>query len=109
MMVFESPPWVPKIPFHLPDSTTVGEFVLSGNRNLPAEVDVKPPLVCALSGRAYYSAQEIYYKVECVARSLCEDLVWSANALSPWDKVIGVFSVNTVSAVMFKSPLMAPC
>lgn len=42
-MVFESPSWVPKIPFTLPDAIPVGDFILSGNRSLPAEVDVKPP------------------------------------------------------------------
>lgn len=96
-MVFESPSWVPKIPFTLPDAIPVGDFILSGNRSLPAEVDVKPPFICALSGELY-TTQEVQYRIESLARSLCKELGWTPNTLSPWDKIVGVISLNTVSA-----------
>ena len=95
-MVFRSPPWVPQIPFNLPDSIPVGEFILAGNRSLPPQIDVKAPFICALTGQTY-STQEVQDRVECLARGLCKEFGWSPNESSAWDKVVGIFSVNTVS------------
>jgi len=95
-MVFEPPAWVPRIPFNLPDSTPVGEFILSRNQSLPPEVNVRAPFICALSGRAY-SVAEVQKRVDWLARRLCKEFGWLPNELSPWEKVVGILSVNTVS------------
>ena len=56
----------------------------------------KPPFTCGLSGQEY-SAVEAQARVDHLARGLSKELGWQPNSGTEWSKVIGVFSVNTVS------------
>jgi ribosome assembly protein SQT1 len=55
----------------------------------------KPPFTCGISGKTY-SALEVKERIDYLARGLAKELGWRPNAGTEWDKVIGVFSVNTV-------------
>ena len=53
------------------------------------------PFTCGLSGKSY-SALEVKERVDLLARGLSKELGFHPNQGSEYEKVIGVFSVNTV-------------
>ena len=55
----------------------------------------KPPFTCGLDGTEY-SAIEVCERVDKLARALSQQLGWTVNQGTEWDKVAGIFSVNTV-------------
>ena len=55
----------------------------------------RAPFTCGLSG-TQYSIEEVRDRVNALARSLSKELGWHPNQGTEWDKVVGVFSVNTV-------------
>ena len=57
--------------------------------------DSKPPFTCGLTGREY-SAIEVRERVENLAKGLAQEFNWHPYKGTEWDKVIGVFTVNTV-------------
>lgn len=91
-MIFSSPPWVQPVAQQAPDSIPVGDFVLARK---PAAED-KAPFLDALSGHSY-SIETLQSRVDNLARGLAHDLDWSPNTGSPWDKVVAIHSLNTVS------------
>ena len=94
-MVFYPPKWVPKLPFDPPDSIPICEFMLNEKYGRHPLRDSKPPFTCGLTATEY-SALEVRERVDKLARALSKELSWSVNAGSEWDKVAGIFSVNTV-------------
>ena len=59
----------------------------------------RAPFTCGLSG-VEYSALEVRDRVEKLARGLSKELGWQPNKGTEWDKVVGVFSLNTVHAAL---------
>ena len=55
----------------------------------------KAPYTCGLSG-AEHSALEVRERVENLAKGLAKEFNWHPNQGTEWDKVIGVFTFNTV-------------
>ena len=53
------------------------------------------PFTCGLSGRTY-SAVEMVSRVEHLARALSKEFGWQPNKGTEWDKVVGIFALNTV-------------
>ena len=94
-MVFTAPPWVSKLPFDPPDSIPISEFMLNEDYGRHPLDHARPPFTCGLSG-AEYSALEVRNRVENLAKGLSKELGWHPNKGTEWDKVIGVFSLNTV-------------
>lgn len=94
-MVFYPPAWVPKLPFDPPDSIPISEFMLNEEYGRHPLHLSKPPFTCGLSG-AEYSALEVRDRVDKLARSLSKELGWEVNSRREWDKVAGIYSVNTV-------------
>ncbi|KAL1836145.1 hypothetical protein VTJ49DRAFT_5531 [Mycothermus thermophilus] len=94
-MVFYPPPWVPKLPFDPPDSITVGEFMqneLYGRHPLARS---RNPFTCGLSGKTY-TVTESHKRTDYIARALGKIMGWEPNVDLPWDKVVAVFSFNTI-------------
>lgn len=60
--------------------------------------DARAPFTCGLSGTEY-SALQVRDRVEDLAKGLSKELGWMPNKGTEWDKVIGVFSLNTVWAL----------
>ena len=82
--VTDPPDTVPVSQFMLDDS--YGRFPLKGSRN---------PFTCGISGRTY-SAVEMVDRVEHLARALAKEFGWQPNKGTEWDKVVGIFALNTV-------------
>ncbi|KAK4145727.1 uncharacterized protein C8A04DRAFT_26472 [Dichotomopilus funicola] len=94
-MVFYPPPWAPKLPFDPPDSVTIGDFMrneLSGRRPISKS---RNPFTCGLTGRTY-TVEEAFQRSDLIAQALAKITGWRPNTDSPWDKVVAVFSFNTV-------------
>lgn len=58
----------------------------------------RPPFTCGLSGVGY-SALEVKDRVDKLAKALSKELGWEPNKGTEWDKVAGVFSVNTIDTI----------
>jgi len=81
-----------------PDSLTIAEFMQReefGRRPLSSS---RNPFTCGLTGRTY-AAPEFFQRAGSLARAFAKRLGWSPNEATPWDKIIGIFSFNTVSRV----------
>ncbi|KAL8805034.1 MAG: hypothetical protein Q9182_002236 [Xanthomendoza sp. 2 TL-2023] len=94
-MVFTTPAWVPKLPFDPPDSIPISDFMLNEQYGRRPLSDSRPPFTCGLTGREY-SAHEVNDRVYNLAKALSKELGWKPNGGSEWDKVAGLFSVNTI-------------
>lgn len=94
-MIWTSPNWMPQeVP--LPTDTTLGDFTLDVNGASSDQID-KPILISAHDGRSFTKA-ELRARVDNLARRLSDLLGWSADApKTPWDKVVALFAVNSVS------------
>jgi len=97
-MVFTPPDWVRKLPQDPPDSIPISEFMLNELYGRHPLGYSKAPFTCGLSGLEY-SALEVKERVEYLARGLAKELGWQPNQGSEWDKVVGVFSVNTIDII----------
>ena len=97
-MPFYPPSWVPELPFDPPDSISIEKFMLDENYGRYPLGYSKDPFTCGLSGRSY-SALEYKERVDFLARGLCKEFGFHPNQGTEWDKVIGVFAVNTVRKI----------
>ncbi|KAL8851168.1 MAG: hypothetical protein Q9221_003888 [Calogaya cf. arnoldii] len=97
-MVFTSPQWVPKLPFDPPDSVPISDFILNEQYGRRPLNDSRPPFTCGLTGLEY-SAHEVKDRVNKLARALSKELGWMPNQGTEWDKVAGIFSVNTIDTL----------
>lgn len=55
------------------------------------------PFTCGLTGRTH-SASELFQRSEHLARAFAKRLGWAPNEGTEWDKVLCIFSLNTVSS-----------
>lgn len=94
-MVFYPPAWVPKLPFDPPDSITVAEFTQNEVYGRCALEKSRNPFTCGITGKTYTTA-ESHARSDAIARALSRVMGWEPNVDSPWDKVVGVFSLNTI-------------
>jgi hypothetical protein len=67
-------------------SETCGRRPIAKSRNL---------FTCGLTGKTYTVA-ESHQRTDLIARALSKVMGWEPNTDLPWDKVVAVFSVNTV-------------
>lgn len=94
-MIFTPPEWGRDM-MPIPDSLPIYYFLLQrDNRHLYHWTPDSPTLTCAVSDKSY-TLQTIATRVDALSRSLSRELGWGPNAGSFWDKVIGIFSFNTV-------------
>ncbi|KAL3430054.1 hypothetical protein BDV09DRAFT_189603 [Aspergillus tetrazonus] len=94
-MIFTPPVWGPEM-MAIPASRPIHEFLVQrDSRHLYDWSEEKPALVCAVSGQSY-TIKTIADRVDALARSLGRELGWSPNTGSPWSKVVGIFSFNTL-------------
>ncbi|PNS18045.1 4-coumarate--CoA ligase-like 7 [Sphaceloma murrayae] len=97
-MSFYPPSWVPKLPFDPPDSISIEQFMLDemyGRRPLGY---AKDPFTCGLTGKSY-NALDMRDRVNQLARGLSKELAFEVNDGTEYDKVIAVFSVNTIDTI----------
>ena len=94
-MVFTAPNWVDPLPA-IPDNIPISEFMLNEQYGRHPVKDSRDPFTCGFTGKTY-SAAEMVQRVDSMARGLAEELGWEVNKGTEWDKVLGIFSYNTVS------------
>lgn len=95
-MPFNPPSWVPQLPFDPPDSIPICDFMLDEHYGRHPLGYSNAPFTCGLTGKTY-SCLDMRDRVESLARGLSKELGFKPNEATEWDKVIAVFSVNTVS------------
>lgn len=82
----------------VPDSIPIWKFMLSDEYGRFPMAKSRHPQVCGITGLSY-SIFEVQERVEHLARAIAKDLDWHPNHGTEWDKVVGVYSANTVSLV----------
>ena len=100
-MVFTAPEWVPELPMDPPDSIPICHFMLDPIYGRHPVEQSRPPFTCGLTG-VEYSASQVCDRVENLAKGLSKELGWNPNQGTEWDKVIGVFAINTVRSLTEK-------
>ncbi|KAK3336034.1 hypothetical protein B0T19DRAFT_26425 [Cercophora scortea] len=94
-MVFYPPPWVPKLPFDPPDSITIGEFMRNEIYGRFPIAKSRNPFTCGITGKTF-TAAESHQRSDNIAKALGKIMGWEPNVDTEWDKVVGVFSFNTI-------------
>lgn len=95
-MTFTAPSFVPSLP-DVPDTVPLPEFMFDeqyGRFPVSKSLDA---YTCGLTGMSI-TAQEQKIRVSYLARALSEELGWGVNEGSEFDKVAGIFALNTVSS-----------
>ena len=93
-MVFKPMSWVPELP-EVPDTVPICDFMLDEkNGRLPFS-ESKPPYTCGLTGKSITATQQ-KKDVNKLSRALAKEFGWKVNEGSEYDKVAGVFALNTV-------------
>ncbi|CAO2653848.1 Nn.00g105810.m01.CDS01 [Neocucurbitaria sp. VM-36] len=97
-MPFQPPSWVPQLPFDPPDSIPICDFMLEEHYGRHPLGYSNNPFTCGLTGKTY-SSLEVRERVDYLARGLAKELGFHPNKGSEWEKVIAVFSVNTLDTL----------
>lgn len=95
-MPFTPPSWVKPLPFDPPDDVCIADFMLDDKYGRHPLHHSRPFFTCGLSGRSY-TVDESLERTRLLTQGLAKELGWQPNEGTEWDKVIGVFSLNTVS------------
>ncbi len=93
-MVFYPPPWVPQLP-EIPDTVPICEFMLDEKHGRRPYSDSWDTYTCGLSGKSITAVQQ-KENVDKLARALAKEFGWKVNEGTEYDKVVGVFALNTV-------------
>lgn len=96
-MPFTTPSYIPKLPFDPPDSVPIHEFLFSDGDEYGRYpiADSLPPFTCGITGKSH-SAVDVKNRIEWLSAALASELGFDVNTGSEFDKVIGLFSFNTV-------------
>lgn len=78
-----------------PDSVPISQFMLDDKYGRCPLKESQNPFTCGLSGKTY-TALEMADRVEYLARALSKEFGWEPNKGTEWDKVAGIFALNTV-------------
>jgi len=89
---------VPQLPFDPPDSIPICDFMLDEHYGRHPLGYSNDPFTCGLTGKTY-SCLDMRDRVEALARGLSKELGFKPNEATEWDKVIAVFSVNTIDTL----------
>ncbi|EXJ80515.1 hypothetical protein A1O1_08661 [Capronia coronata CBS 617.96] len=93
-MVFHPPAWLPKLP-KIPDTVPLCDFMLDEKYGRRPYADSWDTYTCGLSGRSITARQQ-KESVDRLARSLAKEFGWKVNEGTEYDKVAGVFALNTI-------------
>ncbi|KAK8902088.1 hypothetical protein QC760_009569 [Botrytis cinerea] len=94
-MVFTPPSWVSNDPLNIPDDIPISQFMLNEKHGRKPFKSSRNPFTCGITGKTY-TVSEQAQRVEHLARALSKELGWQPNAGTEWDKVMGIFSLNSI-------------
>ncbi|KIW85454.1 hypothetical protein Z517_00844 [Fonsecaea pedrosoi CBS 271.37] len=98
MVVFRSPSWVPGLPFEIPDSIPISDFVLDPRYGRLNEQMSHPAFTCGVTGETY-TVNETRKRVEYLAMGLSKTLGWHPNTGCQVDKVAVIYASNSVDYI----------
>ena len=93
-MVFKPMTWVPQLP-EVPDTAPICEFMLDEKYGRLPFAKSKSAYTCGLTGKSV-TAQQQKKDVDSLARALAKEFGWKVNSGTEYDKVAGIFALNTV-------------
>lgn len=96
-MPFKQPEWVPNLhtKTQIPDNISIPDFMFDEKYGRYSLVDSRPPFICATTGKAV-STIDVCQQVDFLARGIAKELAWDVNEGLELDKVVCLFSFNTV-------------
>ncbi|KAI6356013.1 hypothetical protein MCOR25_008012 [Pyricularia grisea] len=94
-MVFVPPEYMPKLPFDPPESMTIEEFMRNETCGRRPLAESRNPFTCGLTDKTY-SISQVHQRTDFLSRALGKRMGWSPNQDTPWEKVVGIFSANTI-------------
>ncbi|EEP79414.1 hypothetical protein UREG_04260 [Uncinocarpus reesii 1704] len=93
-MVFRAPSWTEELP-PIPDDVALCDFMLDDKHGRHPLASSKHPFTCGMTGRTYSSAK-VAERVDVLARALAKEFGWQPNRGTEWQKVVGIYSFNTI-------------
>ncbi|CAG9961939.1 unnamed protein product [Clonostachys byssicola] len=97
-MVFTPPSWVPPM-LDPPDTISVPDFVKSELYGRYSVNGSRPMFTCGITGTSY-TASEAFRRTDFLSRGLRKALRWNVNEGTEWDRVVAIFSYNTVDYIL---------
>lgn len=96
-MPFYPPKWVPELP-EIPDSVSIPDFMFDEKHGRAPYAESQDAYVDALTGKKI-SAQQQRENYTYLARALAKEFGWKVNEGTEFDKVCGVFALNTIDVM----------
>lgn len=96
-MPFLPPKWTPQCP-EIPDTLSIPDFMFNEEHGRAAYSESRDAYTCGITGRRI-SAQQLKENHICIARALAKELGWKVNEGTEYDKVCGIFALNTVDVM----------
>jgi len=96
-MPFYPPPYVPECP-EIPDTVPIQEFMFNEQYGRKSLAESLPAYIDAITGRTL-SAKEIKENIQYLARALAKEFDWKVNEGTEFDKVCGIFALNTIDVM----------
>jgi len=96
-MPFVPPEWVPECP-EVPDTVSITDFMFDEEHGRAPYSSSRDAYVDGITGKAISARQQ---KEDCgyAARALAKELGWKVNEGTEYDKVCGVFALNTIDVM----------
>ncbi|KAI9648950.1 hypothetical protein NHQ30_001516 [Ciborinia camelliae] len=73
----------------------IAQFMLNEKHGRQPFQSSRNPFTCGISGKTYTLSEQVR-RVDHLSRALSNELGWQPNIGTEWDKVMGIFSVNTI-------------
>lgn len=96
-MVFHPPAWAPELP-EIPSDVSIPDFVFDEKYGRAPISESKASYICGLTGKKV-TAQQQKEDHGYLARALAKELGWKVNSGTEFDKVVGVFALNTIDVM----------
>lgn len=84
-----------KIPESIPDSIPIYEYIDNEKYGRYPIAKSHKPYTCGMTGKSYTYAEKSE-RSQLLARAFKKRLNWFPNEGTEWDRVMGIFTVNTV-------------
>ncbi|THC94756.1 hypothetical protein EYZ11_005748 [Aspergillus tanneri] len=82
----------------IPDNIPISEFMLTDLYGRVPLGSSRDPFTCGFTGKSY-SSLEVVERVDFLARALGKEFGWSPNKGTEWDKIVAIFSPNTIDTL----------
>ena len=95
--MFTSNSSLPAQALDIADTCPIEEFLFNEAYGRHKIIQSRNPLTCGVTGKTY-SFSDLRQRVDFLARGLAQNLGWQPNKGTQWQKVICVYSANSVLA-----------